>query len=627
MSILKGKALKGILIFGGVILLCIGLMGGALGRVLTTENELYTIAEGSTVYDNAYMPIQVDQQASVQRGWDQNYSLQLPSGAKSLGKQSVIYEPSSASLKLFGSGYRFYPDGTVTMLNNFTQLTDLTETGFYKLSANKYLLTGARITDNYGVVSTANYLFVVLDEAGNARFMNDTMNIVSVEEGTLITNGDTTFDLDEQMARIGNTTVDLTTVLGKRTGNGSGLTSTGSTGGEVYDITIRGGNGGRGGTGGTGGTGGIGGTGGAGGNGGSGGSGGTGGTGGAGASLTASSMNGRTSMLLRSVQADSSSLSIDYAINDPFGVYGVAYVLVYDSSAPNPPDETLSYTAPISLDGTNITLSSYTTGMQGGQPITAPIQPDTRYTVRIGYYDGGNLTAPYTYVDTMRVMTTPMSNSLTMQRMAADSVDVFIKLDPSYAQATTRLLVTQLGADGKALAGGHPFDLNAAEISAAKGNGLTKTLLSKDYADGNTLANTSTYALQLDLVSVVNNINQVWVSAKVDNPLYQSDTQTQMLRTIQYQSQQISALQAIVDQLQAAQGGTSTTTPPPAGDGAEPTPGTPPPAANEGTAPPAGDPGATPPPAGEGAAPPPANEGAAPPEGDPGATPDEGASN
>ena len=81
-----------------------------------------------------------------------------------------------------------------------------------------------------------------------------------------------------------------------------------------------------GGTGGSGGTGGTGGTGGIGGIGGTGGTGVSGGTGG----ITAA---GRTYMVLKSVSSDAMSLDISYQIADPFGNYGVGYLLVYDAAA------------------------------------------------------------------------------------------------------------------------------------------------------------------------------------------------------------------------------------------------------------------------------------------------------
>lgn len=69
------------------------------------------------------------------------------------------------------------------MLDNFTKVDNLSETGFFKLSDRKYLITGSRIWDNVGLVDTSNYLFISLDDAGNARLINDTMNVVAVEEG------------------------------------------------------------------------------------------------------------------------------------------------------------------------------------------------------------------------------------------------------------------------------------------------------------------------------------------------------------------------------------------------------------------------------------------------------------
>ena len=309
MRVLSSKVKRLMLLFGVVALGCLGAVGACVGKVVATQSELYSVASGSAVFDNAYNHVDVSADASVSRSWDKLYTLSVNDSKTTLGKQTVIYEPSSGSVKIFGSGYRLYADGTVSMLDNFTKVDNLSETGFFKLSDRKYLITGSRIWDNVGLVDTSNYLFISLDDAGNARLINDTMNVVAVEEGMTLYSDGLEFVLSSQTATIGDHQIDLTSILGGIAGLGEGSSSTTGAGGEVYDITVRGGNGGNGGTGGTGGTGGIGGMGGTGGSGGTGGTGGTGGIGGIGGTggtgvsggtggITAA---GRTYMVLKSV--------------------------------------------------------------------------------------------------------------------------------------------------------------------------------------------------------------------------------------------------------------------------------------------------------------------------------------
>ena len=473
------------LLFGVVILGCLGAVGACVGKVVATQSDLYAIASGSAVFDNAYNHVDVSAEASVSRSWDKLYTLSLNDSKTTLGKQTVIYEPSSGSVKIFGSGYRLYADGTVSMLDNFTKVDNLSETGFFKLSDRKYLITGSRIWDNVGLVDTSNYLFISLDDAGNARLINDTMNVVAVEEGMTLYSDGLEFVLSSQTATIGEHQVDLTSILGGIAGLGEGSSSTTGAGGEVYDITVRGGNGGNGGTGGTGGTGGIGGmggTGGSGGTGGTGGIGGIGGTGGTGVSggtggITAA---GRTYMVLKSVSSDAMSLDISYQIADPFGNYGVGYLLVYDAAAGlGNYNDTQAYTMPISLDDTSIHITEYTSGMTQDEngnlvPVKSAIQPNKQYTIEIGYYSSEDENAPYKYIDIMRANTVNVTSSLKITQLELQNINAQIGLDTDTAMNSVWVKVIQ--EDGSGNREEAVQQLSGNEISAAKNGNLGLSL-------------------------------------------------------------------------------------------------------------------------------------------------------
>ena len=458
------------LLFGVVILGCLGAVGACVGKVVATQSDLYAIASGSAVFDNAYNHVDVSAEASVSRSWDKLYTLSLNDSKTTLGKQTVIYEPSSGSVKIFGSGYRLYADGTVSMLDNFTKVDNLSETGFFKLSDRKYLITGSRIWDNVGLVDTSNYLFISLDDAGNARLINDTMNVVAVEEGMTLYSDGLEFVLSSQTATIGEHQVDLTSILGGIAGLGEGSSSTTGAGGEVYDITVRGGNGGNGGSGGTGGTGGTGGIGGIGGTGGTGVSGGTGG-------ITAA---GRTYMVLKSVSSDAMSLDISYQIADPFGNYGVGYLLVYDAAAGlGNYNDTQAYTMPISLDDTSIHITEYTSGMTQDEngnlvPVKSAIQPNKQYTIEIGYYSSEDENAPYKYIDIMRANTVNVTSSLKITQLELQNINAQIGLDTDTAMNSVWVKVIQEDDSGNSEEAVQQLSGN--EISAAKNGNLGLSL-------------------------------------------------------------------------------------------------------------------------------------------------------
>ena len=487
MRVLNGKVKRSMLLFGVVVLGCLGAVGACVGKVVATQSDLYTIASGSTVFDNAYNQVEVSTDASVSRSWDKLYTLAVNSDKKTLGRQTVVYEPTSGAVKIFGSGYHLYPDGTVSMLDNYTQVDNLSETGFFKLSDRKYLITGSRIWDNVGLVDTSNYLIINLDDAGNARLLNDTMNVVAVEEGMTIYSDGLEFVLSSQTATIGEHQVDLTSILGGIAGLGEGSSKTG-TGGEVYDITVRGGNGGNGGTGGTGGIGGIGGMGGTGGSGGTGGTGGTGGiggiggTGGTGVSGASGGITaaGRTYMVLKSVSSDAMSLDIGYQIADPFGNYGVGYLLVYDAAAGlGNYSDTQAYTMPISLDDTSIHITEYTSGMTQDAngnlvPVKSAIQPNKQYTIEIGYYSSEDENAPYKYMDIMRANTVNVTSSLKITQLELQNINAQISLDTDTAMNSVWVKVIQEDDSGSSEEAVQQLSGN--EISEAKNGNLGLSL-------------------------------------------------------------------------------------------------------------------------------------------------------
>ena len=193
-----------------------------------------------------------------------------------LGRQTVVYEPGSGNLTIWGGGYRFREDGRVDRLDSRYQISDLSEPGFFKLSDRKYLMTGEGINDDKGNVRTQDWAYLVADKSGNVQVMNETLAL-KVLDANYFATGSLKFVIKEESLDMGlNRVVDLANVMGSL----QVVEDPFNLGKKYYAYTIRGGDGGDGGAGGTGGIGGIGGMGGIGGTGGDGGTGGTGGTGG-----------------------------------------------------------------------------------------------------------------------------------------------------------------------------------------------------------------------------------------------------------------------------------------------------------------------------------------------------------
>lgn len=59
MRVLSSKVKRSMLLFGVVILGCLGAVGACVGKVVATQSDLYAIASGSAVFDNAYNHVDV----------------------------------------------------------------------------------------------------------------------------------------------------------------------------------------------------------------------------------------------------------------------------------------------------------------------------------------------------------------------------------------------------------------------------------------------------------------------------------------------------------------------------------------------------------------------------------------
>ena len=213
-------------------------------------------------------------------------------------------------------------------------------------------------------------------------------------------------------------------------------------------------------------------------------------------------------MVLKSTSTDASSLDIGYLIADPFGTYGVGYILVYDAATGlGNYSDTQAYTMPISLDDTGIHLTQYTVGMEQDAngnivPKLASIQPNTQYTVEIGYYSGEDENAPYKYMDVMRTSTTNVSSSLKVTELKKDSITAQIQLDPDTSMSGVWVKISMEGeSDNGSDAAGY-YQLSGGQISSAKNGGLGLNLnLEEIFPDSDaykTLNNASTMvALEL----------------------------------------------------------------------------------------------------------------------------------
>ena len=357
---LNRKARNAVALFSVLVLLTLGAFGFGVNHVMGKQQPGHRVTADCVAYDTSASLIPMTAQGTVEKSWNGNWTMRLEDGASyNLGANTVLYDNNS--LTVLGGGYQVLTGSEVNRLTAYSVIEQTGQTAFYKLADRHYLMVARSITDTSGLVSTADYLYIVMDKAGNALLMNRELCLKTIN-ATVLSSGDATFDIANEILSIGLDDIDCKTILGstneydpekdvsllrkkaeERAAKGvtpnpeeikldvsGGDGGTGGTGGGGGYGGI-GGTGGEGGTGGTGGTGGIGGTGGTGGNGGRGGYGGDGGTGGTGGSGVAPEVSeSRNALNLYSAVPGYSSVTVYYSVNDPYGQLGDVYFQIWE---------------------------------------------------------------------------------------------------------------------------------------------------------------------------------------------------------------------------------------------------------------------------------------------------------
>lgn len=389
----------GIMLVAGLVV-----FSSAVVFVVKNRNEAYPVAPGSTVYteDNEY--VDMTDEGSVRKKWDNKYYLKTADDdVYCLGKNTVIYDPTASSMTIYGDSYKINGDGTVDKLKDVNVVEDMNTPSLYKLRDRLYVMTGRDINSTDSSLSSDGYVTINIHKSGSAMIMNDDYYVNVIEPIVLESDG-LYFDVSsELMAKDGNV-VSLKNIIGST--NLYSKRPLLYTEGIVEEpdaqlmannpevITIMGGNGGAGGTGGQGGTGGTGGAGGTGGSGGFGGDGGLGGNGGAGGSGGTGGVGGQGGngglggdggdggqggegsdasisatkwISLKKATASVSSIDVEYFVNDLTNDYVDVFLNVYDPSANNPLKETVH----LSKTDTQYTVTG--------------LEPGKNYKLEMGY--------------------------------------------------------------------------------------------------------------------------------------------------------------------------------------------------------------------------------------------------
>ena len=356
-------------LFGLLVLGTSGLMALGIYQVMGRQTQVYLIPAGSVAYDSSSSSIEVGAESIIRRGWDGNYRLTQGRDSRPLGSYCVVTEASSGLLKLFADGRQIRGNGMITDLDGYMAVTDTDESSFFQLGDSAYVVTGSHITDSTGHVETEDFLYILRDRNGNARFVNPAVNVKTAEPA-FITSGDMKLDLGEMTLAYGERLVELDKVIGNM--SQAIAKEKAESQPDTIELTIRGGSGGQGGTGG------------------SGGAGGTGGMGGTGIAGGSGTVTGRKTMYIRSVSPHAASLTVNYLVEDPLMYYGVVRLKVQKVNPQTRAvlDKGKSY----DLDASDIEYTVYN------------LEEDSRYKLTLSYLDdeGNDVVMDVTYGETSR---------------------------------------------------------------------------------------------------------------------------------------------------------------------------------------------------------------------------------
>lgn len=464
---LSGSVRKYIVIFAIVVVAIVGVFASVVFISSSGEKASYTVSSNCVAYDSNGSRIMLTSQGTISKSWSNDWVLKDEESNKYiLGKSTVVLDGST--LKVFGGGYQILNESEVSELANYSEITSLNDSGFFKLADRRYLMIGNPIGGSEDPVQTSKYLFVVMDKAGNAMLLNDDV-CVKTKNATSINGPSYNFDIaNEKLTLSSGSEVDCKTIIGstneytafsdpdyaRKRASGSGVEQDTSNPDEI-SLHISGGDGGDGGLGGTGGIGGFGGNGGDGGDGGAGGNGGDGGAG-----IAPKVTNARKTMNVYSVSTTYTTATIDYHVNDPFGQLGDVYFKYGRVDSNNEIISGTEKTKYVDIDGSQLTLYE--------------LFPGTKYS--LGFYSTDSsvpVVSDYFY-------TPEATAAITYKSLSENTLVVNVKYDIGLTLSSAKLKLSYLTKDGTSYVNTGFENSVTIPGSASNSNGVDVTFTASD---------------------------------------------------------------------------------------------------------------------------------------------------
>lgn len=211
---LNGKNKAFIAVFSIIIVAMIVILVVAVFHSQKNGKTVYNISNNSVLYDDNTNLIDTSSGGVIAKKWDGTYYYNDINDVESkLGAQTVVYEKTTKEVHVFGDNYQVLNDGSVIQNEEMIKINDLSKISFYKIADRIYLIIAPEIYNEEKSVYTSKYLIVYIDKKGNASFLNDVVNIKTINPMTIIFE-DYTFDIANEKLIIKEKTIDLKAING-----------------------------------------------------------------------------------------------------------------------------------------------------------------------------------------------------------------------------------------------------------------------------------------------------------------------------------------------------------------------------------------------------------------------------
>lgn len=211
---LNGRNKIFIIIFSIIVVVMIVILVSAVGIAQKNGSTVYSVSNNSIVFDSETNLIDTSKGGSIKQRWNGTYYyLDINDVEYELGNIPVVYEKSKDKIEIFGQNYLVNKDGSIIEGEEFTEITNYSETQFYKLADREYLIVSPEIYTEDKSIYASKYLLVYLDKKGNASVLNDSINLKTINPLTLVFDK-YKFDIANEKLLIDTKNIDLKQVIG-----------------------------------------------------------------------------------------------------------------------------------------------------------------------------------------------------------------------------------------------------------------------------------------------------------------------------------------------------------------------------------------------------------------------------